>query len=236
MKFKAVIFDLFGTLVPNFSSQGYNDALKQMAVTLSLPPDDFRQAWFSTSSYRNASDSQDCTSGIEYICRKLGVIPQARDIELAVEIRLNYIRQVMTPQPYAIDTLSVLKAEGYKTGLISNCSHEIPVIWPESSLAPFIDVTVFSCSVNIRKPDPRIFRLTAERLGIRLDECLYVGDGGSQELSAALTVGMYPVLIRPDAESVEHHLMNREEWDGPEISTLEDVLIVLRDGLDSIIP
>lgn len=236
MKCKAVIFDLFGTLVRNFSSQGYNDALRQMAVALSLSPEDFRQAWFATSNYRNIGASQNCTSDVEYICRELGVIPQARDIELAVEVRLNYIRQVMTPQPHAVETLSVLKAEGYKTGLLSNCSHEIPVVWPESPLAPLIDVTVFSCSVNIRKPDPRIFRLTAERLGIPLDECLYIGDGGSQELSAALTIGMHPVLIRPDAESAEHHLMNREEWDGPEISTLEDVLIVLRDGLDSIIP
>ncbi len=227
LKYKAVIFDLFGTLTSNFTSQEYHDALRQMAAALSLPAEDFREAWFSTSKGRNSGDSQTCTSDVEYICRELGITPQAREIELAVEARLNYIRRVMTPQPQAVETLSAIKAEGFKTGLLSNCSHEIPVVWPESPLAPFTDVAVFSCSVKMRKPDPRIYQLTTERLGIPVDECLYVGDGGSQELSAALALGMHPVLIRPDADSQERHLVNREEWDGREISSLEEVLTVL---------
>ena len=235
-KYKAVIFDLFGTLADNFSLEGYNDALTQMAVALSLLPEDFKEAWFATSKDRNTGDSQNCTSDVEYICRVMGAFPQAGDIELAVETRLNYIRLVMTPQPHAVETLSSLKTAGYKIGLLSNCSHEIPVIWPESPLAPFIEAPVFSCSVNMRKPDPGIYELTAKRLGCRPDQCLYVGDGGSQELSAALAMGMYPVLIRPDAESTERHLSNREKWDGPEITTLEEILIILRDGSDSILP
>ena len=136
----------------------------------------------------------------------------------------------MTPQPHAVETLSRLKADGCTTGLLSNCSHEIPAVWPETLFAPLIDVAVFSCSVNMRKPDPRIYQLTAKRLGVQPEKCLYVGDGGSQELSAALTAGMTPILIRPDAESEEQHLMNREQWDGPEISSLTDVLIASRDG------
>lgn len=233
MKHPAVIFDLFGTLADNFSSRGYNDGLMQMAEALSLPSDDFRQAWFATSRERNIGALQNCEADVEYICRELKVLPKKRQIQLAVQARLDYIRHVMTPQPHAVETLSRLKEDGYKTGLLSNCSHEIPVVWPETPLAPLIDVAVFSCSVNMRKPDPRIYQLTAERLGVRPEECLYVGDGGSQELSGALTVGMHPVLIRPDAESSEQHLMKREQWDGPEISSLTDVLIASRDGLGS---
>ncbi len=230
MKYEAVIFDLFGTLAGNFSSEGYHDGLTKMAVALSLPSDDFRQAWFATSKERNAAAPQNCETDVECICRELKVLPSKRQIQLAVKARLDYIRQVMTPQPQAVETLSRLKEDGYKTGLLSNCSHEIPFVWPETQLAPLIDVAVFSCSVKMRKPDPGIYRLTAERLGVRPEECLYVGDGGSQELSAALRVGMHPVLIRPDADSEERHLKNREDWDGPELSSLTDVLAVSRDG------
>ncbi len=233
MKYTTVIFDLFGTLASNFSTQGYHDGLAQMAVALSLPPDDFRRAWFATSKERNTGASQNCITDVEYICRELKASPSKIQVQLAAQARLDYIRHLMTPPPTAEETLSLLKGDGYKTGLLSNCSHEIPVVWPESPLAPLMDVAVFSCSVGMRKPDPRIYQLTSERLGVRPDECLYVGDGGSQELSAALKVGMYPILFRPDADSTEQHLMSREQWDGPEISSLTDVLIAVRESRGS---
>ncbi len=230
MKYLAVIFDLFGTLAGNFSSQGYNDALVQMASALSLPSDDFRQVWFATSRERNTVTSQNCETDVEYICREIGVLPDKNQIQLAVQSRLDYIRHVMTPQPDAIEALSYLKEEGYKTGLPSNCSHEVPVVWTETSFAPLIDVAVFSCSVGMRKPDPCIYELTAKRLEVRPEECIFVGDGDSEELSGALNVGMRPILIRHDADSAEPHLMKREQWDGPTISSLTDVLMLVRDG------
>ena len=230
MKHLAVIFDLFGTLTNNFSSRGYNDALIEMAQALSVPSHDFRQAWLSTSKERNTSTFQNCQADVEYICRVLNVPAHKEQVQLAVQARLDYIRRVMTPQPNAVEVLSRLKEDGYRTGLLSNCTHEIPVVWPETSLAPLVDVVVFSCLVGMRKPDPRIYQLIAERLGVTPEECLFIGDGGSEELSGALSVGMHPVLFRPDAESTEQHLTNREQWDGPEISSLEEVLITLRDG------
>ena len=230
MKHLAVIFDLFGTLANNFSRRGYNDALIEMAKALSVPPDDFRQAWLSTSKERNTGTFQNCETDVEYICRELNVSAHEEQVQLAVQARLDYIRHVMMPQPNAVEVLSRLKEDGYKTGLLSNCTHEVPVVWPETSLAPLVDVVVFSCSVGMRKPDPRIYQLIAERLGVAPEVCLFVGDGGSEELSGALSVGMHPVLFRPDAESTEQHLVNREQWDGPEMSSLEEILITLRDG------
>ena len=141
------------------------------------------------------------------------------------------MRLVMTPRPDAVEVLSRLRESGHKTGLISDCSHEVPVVWPETALAPLIDVAVFSCSVGMRKPDPAIYRLAAERLRVRPEQCLFVGDGGSNELSGALEAGMHPVLIRLDADSTEAHLARREEWNGPAVSSLREVLgIAAGDG------
>ena len=228
-KYLAVVFDLFGTLVGNFSSQGYNNALVQMASALSLPSDNFRQVWFTRSRERNTGVTQSCEGDVVSVCRELGVLPEDRQVQLAAQHRLNYIRDVMTPQPNAIEVLSCLKEAGYKTGLLSNCTHEIPTVWPETPFAPLIDVTVFSCSEGMMKPDPDIYELTAERLEVSPEECLFVGDGGSQELSGALSVGMLPVLSRPDADSTEQHLRNREQWDGLTISSLMDIMAVLKE-------
>ena len=229
MGYLAVIFDLFGTLAGNFSSQDYNEALVKMASALSLPSDDFRREWFATSRKRNTGVNQNCEADVEQVCRELGVLPRDWQVQLAVQHRLDHIRDVMTPQPGAIEVLSRLKDERYEIGLLSNCTHEIPTVWPETPFAPLVDVAVFSCLVGMRKPDPRIYKLTAERLEVRPEECLFVGDGGSQELSGALGVGMKPVLTRPDADSTESHLMNREQWDGLTISSLTDILTVIKE-------
>lgn len=227
MKYLAVIFDLFGTLSHNFSTRGYEDTLVEMASVLSLPSDEFRRVWFETSKERNTGLSQDCQGDVELICRRLEVQPEEGQIGLAAQIRLDYIRQVMMPQPGALEVLSCLREEGYGTGLISDCTHEIPVIWPETPFASLIDVAVFSCSVGLRKPDPRIYQLAAGQLEVPPEQCLYIGDGGSQELSGALKVGMHPVLIRLDADSSEPHLTNREHWDGPIIPSLRDILTLV---------
>lgn len=229
MKYLAVIFDLFGTLADNFSTRAYMEALERMAAALSVSFDDLRRAWFETSRERNTGAAQNSRADVESICRNLRVLPDEKQVELAVQIRLDHIRQVMTPRPGATDVLACLREEGHKTGLISDCTHEIPVIWPETLFAPLFDVAIFSCSVGMRKPDPRIYQLAASQLEVRPEQCLYVGDGGSQELSGALQVGMHPVLLRLDADSSEPQLTNREHWDGPSLSSLMDVLALVRE-------
>lgn len=47
-KYKAVIFDVFGTLVDNFSFREHEKILYQMANVLCVPPDDFACLWVKT--------------------------------------------------------------------------------------------------------------------------------------------------------------------------------------------
>ena len=90
------------------------------------------------------------------------------------------------------------------------------------------DEAVFSCDVGLNKPDPRFYEITCQRLGVRPEECLYIGDGSSHELTGAASVGMHPVLIRVPYEDTPDALRIREEeWDGPRISSLTEVLTLL---------
>ena len=56
-----------------------------------------------------------------------------------------------------------------------------------------MDSIVLSCETGLVKPDPEIFMLCSARLGVHPEDCLYVGDGGSDELRGASMVGMTPV-------------------------------------------
>ena len=134
---------------------------------------------------------------IGHICRQLGAQVQYGKIELAARIQFEMnIQQITAPRERAVEVLSYLKSNGCKTGLISDCSTEATLIWKYSLLSSLIDVAVFSCLVGIKKPDPRIYQIAVEKLGVTPKECLYVADGIGQELSSASKLGMLAIQVR----------------------------------------
>lgn len=226
MKYQAVIFDLFGTLIPMMSSSDDEKVLTQMASVLSVPSDGLVRLWHGTDAQRikgNFRNYQDC---IGHICGQLGVSVEYGQIEAAAQIRVHMNRRkVMTLRADAIEVLSRLKLEGYKIGLISNCAFETTTLWKELPLAPLIDAAIFSCLVGMIKPDPRIYGLITEQLDVEPQDCLYVADGIGQELSAASQIGMYTVQILVPGE--EEYDPYREDWDGPVISSLTEILTLI---------
>ena len=235
MKYAAVIFDLFGTLVGDLVGPRYTDVLMRIASVLSLPANDFRRMWSNTFYARNTGAFQSVKVLLVHICRELSVQTKDDDVELAAQIRQDYARLIMTrPRIGTVDTLSQLRQRGHKLGLLSNCTPDAPVIWPETPFAPLFNVTVFSCSVGLMKPDHRIYQLTVERLGVESKDCLYVSNGQSGELRGAYEMGMYPVLITPDADEEflsvppEDEETALAEQEGTVFSSLEEVLTLVR--------
>jgi len=224
MKYKAVIFDLFGTLIDNLSFQEHKSVLMQMASIVSAPPDEFSQMWLDMFNERATGIFKNPETNIEYICQKLGVHVEDTRVKKAAQLRYEYSARSMVPRPYSLDVLSNLRLKGYKTGLITDCSTELTVIWENTPFASLFDVTVFSCIAGMKKPAPQIYQLATNQLGVKPQECLYIGDGSSRELSGAKQVGMNPVLIRALDGPADAYQIEAEEWDGPEISSLKEVM------------
>src|SRR4030042_3605401 len=195
MKYKAVIFDLVGTLVKNYTVRQHEWTLWQMAEILSAPRDEFIQLWYGTFTMRCLGELKTPEENVEYVCRELGVNISGSQVYEAALIRYTLTRDTMVPLPESIDMLSDLKEQGIKIGLVSDCSSEVPNIWPHTPFCSLFDITVFSCTEGVKKPDPRIYNLAADRLGVEPEDCLYIGDGSSNELTGAGAVGMPPVLI-----------------------------------------
>ncbi|HEY55349.1 MAG TPA: HAD family hydrolase [Dehalococcoidia bacterium] len=228
MKYEAVIFDLFGTLVANFSVREHEGVLMEMASVLAVPLDEFIRLWIDTFHQRATGVLPTPEAEVEYICQKLGTHVDEDKVKLAAQVRTNYTVRSLTPRTGSVETLSHLKSKGLKTGLISDCSREVPALWGNTPFASLFDVTVFSCSVGMRKPDPRIYQIATEQLGVEPQDCLYIGDGSSHELTGASQVGMHPVLLRiPDEESTDVHQIDKEDWNGPAISSLKEVPTLL---------
>jgi putative hydrolase of the HAD superfamily len=149
-------------------------------------------------------------------------------VKRASEIRTDFTVESIAPRKDALDTLNALKKKRLKIGLISDCSDEVPAAWDSTPFAALIDVAIFSCSVAMKKPDPRIFRTATQQLGLKPQDCLYVGDGSSHELTGAKKVGMHPVLIRvPYETGGDAYRIDAEEWHGPTVSSLKEILDLL---------
>ena len=226
IKYDAVIFDLYGTLVdnpegPGLKLEAYNRALEEIASTLRVPMDEFVQLWRSTVDLRMTGVFPSTEGYIIRLCHELGINPEADQVARASRMRLEQIRRQLVPRRDSLETLIQLRGFGYGIGLISDCTWETASLWPETSLAPLLDAAILSCQVGVRKPAPQIYELTCAQLGVVPDRCLYVGDGASDELAGAARMGMEPIRI---SVPYERRPDDAQSWNGPEISELKQVV------------
>ncbi|MDD5190831.1 MAG: HAD-IA family hydrolase [Dehalococcoidales bacterium] len=228
MKYKAVIFDLFGTLVKIYSRQEYKDGLAKMAAALDIPFSDFQRLWLETDHLRGTGKISTLELIVKEICPRLGAAPRSEQVQAACQVRNNYVLFQLIPREDALPTLKSLKSGGHKLGLLSNCSTEVPTLWGHTPFAGIFDAPVFSSAVGFRKPDPRIYEIALERLKVMARECLFVADGDGGELAAAQSMGMTSVILHiPEENGADSLRLDKEDWHGDAISSLSEVLTLV---------
>lgn len=222
MKYKAIFFDLFGTLVENYPSVKHEENLKKIALELSIPHETFIKLWDAGYVDRMRGVINNYEDYLTLICNKLNMQPGNARIKKASGYRTEITRcEVSSAKDGAVEVLSYLKSNKYKTGLISNISMEAMHLWNNTEMASFIDIKVFSCAEGYAKPDRRIYEIALERLKVQPQDSLFVADGINRELAAAITMGMDALLIKPSEDDGYDAL--REEWSGPVITSLREI-------------
>ncbi len=214
MRFRAVVFDLWQTLVP-WPADSALALYGEMADVVGAPREEFVDAWVSNRERREAGS---LAESVRVLFDELGL---DADPKLVLSMRRRWTRDALVPRPGALETLTELRRRGHLLGLITVCSEDVSQEWDSSVFGGTFDAPVFSCDVGISKPDPRIYELCCKRLGVRPDEALFVGDGANYELPGAERVGMTAVQLRvPEEELTDPG----KEWRGATISSLEEIL------------
>jgi len=200
---QAVIFDMYETLVTQFCSPLYYGT--QIAQDLGLLPEVFLPGWRATEQAR-ATGKLTFEATMERLMKKHGIYSPEKHRQV-VEKRIAIQADCFTHlHPQILPMLSGLKEAGLKVGLITNCFSEEAKLIRESILFPCFDVPCLSYELGVRKPDPAIYHACVKGLGISAENCLYVGDGGSQELETARALGMRAVqAVWYRQESFENH-------------------------------
>ena len=210
LRAKAVIFDLWETLI----DWDRESAARMLQEVDALVGNGFAERW-DTSNLRYVAPIRTALAEAD--------VP-AELVEEICALRLRYHRRSLIPRPGAVETLRRLRDQGYLVGLITVCSEDIEVLWPESAFAGLFDAEIFSSRVGLSKPDPRIYLACCEALGVEPHEAVFVGDGANDELEGARRVGMDAILIHREGEDP---LWGLDAWDGPRVTSIPGVLDVL---------
>jgi putative hydrolase of the HAD superfamily len=229
MRYDALVFDLFGTLVDNLPRTEFERTLAGMSDAVTVPREDFAKVWVEKMNDRMIGKFGGTEGNIACVCEALGFRPSADRMAEAAEIRLAFTRRALEPRQNALETLRGLRSLGLKVGLVSDCTAEVPLLWADTTFVHLIQAPVFSCSVGTKKPDPRMYNLACRGLGVAPENCLYIGDGASDELTGATKIGMDAALILPhEPDGYDHLRGDAQRWTGPVISDLSEIVGLLR--------
>jgi len=223
---RAVLFDYFGTLT---RAVRRGPVHRRIARELGCAPDDWFSMLEGTFYRRAAGEFGPPVEALRMLAEGLGAQPSRRALEAAYATRIRAVGEDGPLRPEAVATLQALRRRGLRTAVVSDCWYELPLLLPRLPVYPLLDARVYSVEVGRCKPHPDIYLRACGQLGVTPADCLYVGDGGSRELTGAAALGMS--AVRLDAPDLAGHLRFEPDvgWSGPAIGSLREV-VSLVDG------
>jgi epoxide hydrolase-like predicted phosphatase len=172
--YKAVIFDFFEVLhhdpyvqlLEESGKEAYNSTFRNMCEQLDLGRINYAQY-------------------MENFADHLGLHVSS------VERRVQKLARMVEGMPELVQGLQ----SNYKTALLSNAGEEeLHHLLDKNGLWDHFDEIIVSSSVGMKKPDPEIFRMTLDRLGVTAEETIFVDDN-ADNIAAATALGIKGILF-----------------------------------------
>jgi len=204
---RAVFFDVGNTLLfphPSVSEvcrqilaeEGHVHDLSAIDALMPLVDEFYEDRYQSDDTFwtDEAETSQVWIGMYSLLCRKLGIEDEAEHIALRVYAEFGRADRWRAYDD-VVPAFRRLRDRGLSIGLISNWDKRLTGLMDGMGIAPLLDTIVSSAEVGLHKPDPRIFELACDRLGVAPEESAHVGDHHYADVLGARAVGMLPILI-----------------------------------------
>jgi HAD superfamily hydrolase (TIGR01549 family) len=107
------------------------------------------------------------------------------------------LSKVGRAEPKTKETLTILRELGLKLGIVSNTfvhSSSLEKHLQQLGILDFFPVRLYSYQFDFRKPDIRIFKTAAERIGEMMENIMFVGDRINKDIKTSAKIGMKAVL------------------------------------------
>ncbi len=219
-----LLVDLFGTLVPGFAMDIYEENLFQMAEILEVHGPTFMNKWIADSHNRGRGVYENIPAVISHLtgCK----VDDPRVLE-AAELRKELTRKSLKPKTETLDFLIEAKRRGLKMALVTNCSQEVPQLFPLTEMAPFFDHFSYSSVLGIMKPHERIYQDALRGLDILPANAAFIGDGDCKELTGATKVGMCAIRISNEDDDNAFSLSDKRDESDLFVNNLMKIFDVL---------
>ena len=185
MSLHAVIFD-YGMVLTGQPNADAHDALLRIT---GLPRDQFEAVYWAD---RHAYDEGKLT-GLEFWQNLVRDAKLSLDPAVIQELNAWDARMWTTQNPAMLAWQFALKQRGIRTAILSNMGDTVLAnIQREFDWLPRFDVLIWSFEHKMAKPDPAIYRLTLDKLGVRPGETLFIDDKQAN-VDAARDLGLVAI-------------------------------------------
>ncbi len=220
----AVLFDLFGTLVPSPPAHGYRDVVDSIAGIAGVPTDEFFPRWMSVNDGRLNGSFGSSEGEIGHVTELFDITLSDDQMGESVGLRRDAMAKWLNPKPGCVEMLRRLAQSDINVALVSDCVFDVPAVWTSTPFAELFNTTVFSCVLAARKPDARLYENAMHQLGVTSGDCIFIGDGGSNELQGARDLGIDAYFLDDQpADQSKVLRVDVHEWDDPSIKSLSQV-------------
>ena len=171
----AVVFDFGGVLITPITEAiaeiaGWHDVSMVAMLDVLMGP---RETSTSDHPWHRAERGELPTAALPS-----EVVPfaEAAEISLRGDEYDRLLAGVYEVHHEVIERVHELRREGYRTAMLTNCFREFrPQLERDIDMTAF-DVVIDSSEVGCRKPEPEVYRVTADRLGVAPEQILYLDD------------------------------------------------------------
>lgn len=204
-KVKAVIFDLGGTIIKTAEPA---EVFKRILETngIHIPLEKIRAAHRENETGHDAEDM--ARQGMDYWVRWNRKILERTGVKEKLELLAHKINDHwfdhanLQVYPEAIETLEELRRRKLKLGVVTNSlEEEIRKGFKKLGLDGFFDVTVGCDTCGKAKPNREIFCCVLDRLNVRPEDAIFVGDSLKYDYEGAEKTGIRPVLVSRNGDA-----------------------------------
>ena len=191
----AVLFDLFGTLVPNLPPERWRMTYHYVAGVLDVDSETFMREWDKLFEQRTIGTFRGVEEQMRGALAAFGANASDAALTKAAQMKRAFLLEALTPKDDAVHCLQELRARGFKLALVTDCSWETPEVLNDTPLGEFFSVRATSAHLGVRKPHAKMYEHALTGLSVDPLRCIYVGDGNSEELVGARRHGMTTVWV-----------------------------------------
>jgi putative hydrolase of the HAD superfamily len=188
-RLRAVVFDIGGVI-----QDSPLHAIARYERDHGLPPNAINRAVVASGEAGAWSRLERGELTVEAWCAPFERDCRAHGVVVSAARLMEYIRDAGRERPVMLRAVSRLREHGLKVGALTNnwASETMPA--GPHPIARHFDALVESRAVGLRKPDPRIYRLMCDRLGVEPGETAFLDDIGAN-LKAARALGMHTIKV-----------------------------------------